>query len=269
MWVRFRRRGGAGRAARRRYTLGRVDADLTPLSATCAPPAGTRAAALAGRLRALRERIAAAERAGGRPAGSVGLLAVSKGFPAQDVLALARAGQGAFGESYLSEALPKMAACGDAVAEWHYIGRLQRRKLGALAHQFAWVHSLESAAQAQALGRARPAGAPPLQVCIQVNVDAEPGKAGVMPEAAEALAHEVAGVPGLCLRGLMTLPAPPGQQAEPEAPFRRMAELLEALRARGHALDTLSMGMSADFEHAIAHGATLVRIGTALFGERG
>jgi PLP dependent protein len=242
-------------------------ADLTGLSA-CAPPCA-RAAALAARLQALHQQIGQAERRAGRVPGSVALLAVSKGFPPADVLALARAGQTRFGESYLSEATGKMDACADTALEWHYVGRLQRRKLAAIAKRFAWVHSLETLEQARALGRARPPGAVPLQVCIQVNVDAERSKAGIAPAEARRLARDVAGMSGLALRGLMALPAPPAGQAELRAPFRRLAELFDALRDDGHLLDTLSMGMSADFEDAIAERATLVRVGTALFGPRG
>lgn len=225
---------------------------------------------LLARLGQVRARIGAAERAAARPAGSVRLLAVSKSFPASDLRVLAGAGQRAFGESYLDEALCKIDAVAPAPApayEWHYIGRLQRRKLGAIARAFQWVHALENLAQAERLGPARDPARGPLDVCIQVNVDADPAKAGVAPDAAAALAHAVARVPGLRLRGLMTVPARTAR-ADPGAPFARLRALFEALRADGLALDTLSMGMSADLEAAIAHGATLVRIGTAIFGTR-
>lgn len=246
----------------------RVNPSLTGLSANAQVPSYERSSVLLARLGQVRARIGAAERAAGRPAGSVRLLAVSKTFPASDLLVLGGAGQRAFGESYLDEALSKINAVAPAPAyEWHYIGRLQRRKLGAIARAFQWVHALENLAQAERLGPARDPRDGPLDVCIQVNVDADPAKAGVAPDAAAPLAHAVARISGLRLRGLMTVPARP-VGADPGASFARLGALFDALRAEGLALDTLSMGMSADLEAAIAHGATLVRIGTAIFGTR-
>lgn len=232
------------------------------------PPASPapRAGELRARLAQVQARIRAAEDAAGRPAGSVRLLAVSKGFGAGDVAALAHAGQGAFGESYLTEACDKIDTA--PALEWHYIGRLQSGKLREIARRFAWVHSVETVEQARRLGAARPAGTSALEVCLQVNVDNDPRKAGAAPQQLRALAGAVVALPGIRLRGLMTVPALPEPGRDPRSPFLALAALARDLRRDGVALDTLSMGMSADLEAAVEAGASMVRIGTALFGAR-
>jgi PLP dependent protein len=198
----------------------------------------------------------------------VRLLAVSKTFGAAAVRALADAGQHAFGENYLQEALDKQAALRDLPLEWHFIGPIQSNKTRAISEHFSWVHSLDRLKIAERLSAQRPPGLPPLQVCIELNVSGEASKGGVAMADLAALAEAVAGLPGLRLRGLMAIPAPTPEVAAQRAAFRKVRAAFDALRARGHALDTLSMGMSADLEAAILEGATIVRIGTALFGER-
>ena len=180
------------------------------------------------------------------------------------------AGQRAFGENYLQEALDKMAVLKDCAPgiEWHFIGPIQSNKTRPIAENFAWVHSVDRLKIAQRLSEQRPAGLSPLNVCIQVNVIGEASKSCCAPEDLPALAHAVAGLAGLELRGLMTIPEPATSEAEQRRPLRALRELAEQLRAEGLALDTLSMGMSADLAAAIAEGATMVRIGTAIFGER-
>ncbi len=219
------------------------------------------------RLQQVRERIARWEAAYGRRAGSVRLLAVSKTFPPADVLAAAATGQVAFGESYVQEAVAKMAGI-ELALEWHFIGPLQSNKTRLVATHFGWVQSIDRFRIARRLNDQRPPDAPPLAVCLQVNVSGEPQKAGVPPAELPALAEAVAGLPRLRLRGLMAIPArQPDFDAQRRA-FARLRDLFEALKARGHALDTLSMGMTADLEAAIAEGATLVRVGTGIFGAR-
>lgn len=214
------------------------------------------------------ERIARAEALHGRPAGSVGLVAVSKTRPAAVIEAMAQAGQCRFGENYLQEALPKLDALAGRQLEWHFIGALQSNKTAPVAARFDWVHTLEREKIARRLDAQRPEGLTPLQVCIEVNISGEASKSGVAPEALEALAHQVAALPRLRLRGLMSLPAQAeGLEAQRRA-FAEMGRLLERLRTGGLQLDTLSMGTSGDLEAAIAEGATLVRVGTALFGPR-
>ena len=224
---------------------------------------------LQARWEAVRRRIAAAARAAGRDPASVGLVAVGKGHPAEALAALAAAGQADFGESYVQEALPKLEALARRPGlRWHFVGALQANKTRAVATRFHWVHAVDRLRIARRLSAQRPEGLPPLAVCLQVQVAPEPQKAGLPPEEALALAPEVAGLPRLRLRGLMALPprtADPGRQ---RAHFRVLRELLEELRRRGLELDTLSMGMSGDLEAAVAEGATLVRVGTALFGPR-
>lgn len=224
--------------------------------------------AIADNLQAVRIRIAAAERRYGRPAGSVQLLAVSKTKPLADILAAHAAGQTAFGENYVQEGVDKCQASSDLRLTWHFIGPLQTNKTRPVAENFAWVHSLDRLKVAQRLAAQRPPGLPPLQVCVQVNVAGEASKSGCAPAAASELCHAVAALPNLCLRGLMTIPEPSNEFTAQRRPFRQLRELLEQLRAEGLALDTLSMGMTHDLEAAIAEGATLVRIGTAIFGER-
>lgn len=220
------------------------------------------------RLQAVRARIAAAARACGRDPAGVRLLAVSKTFPAADIRLAQAAGQDCFGESYLNEALPKIAALTDPAPEWHYIGPLQANKTRRIAELFAWVHSIDRLKVAQRLNDQRPAGLPPLNVCLQVNISGEASKAGLPPAEAGALATAVAALPRLRLRGLMAIPAPSDDVTEQRAAFRRLRTLFETLNAQGLALDTLSMGMSDDLEAAVAEGATLVRIGSAIFGAR-
>lgn len=220
------------------------------------------------RLDAVRRRIAAAEAQYDRPAGSVALLAVSKGQPATAVAAAAAAGQRLFGESYVQEALPKIEALAGEGLEWHFIGRLQSNKAKFIGRRFAWVHSLDNLKAAEALDRHRPAGSPPLNVCIQVNACGERQKSGVAPERVPALAEAVAGLARLRLRGLMTIPVPSDDFSEQRHAFGIVAERWRQCRAAGLALDTLSMGMSRDLEAAICEGATIVRIGTAVFGPR-
>ena len=217
------------------------------------------------RLHRVRLRIAAAATAVGRDARDIRLLAVSKQQPVAAVRALAQAGQRAFGENTLTGARRRMAELAALAAlEWHFIGRIQSNKTRQIAAHFAWVHSLERAAIATRLGEQRPAHLPPLQVCLQVNVSDEPTKGGVAPAAVAALARHVGTLPGLRLRGLMTIP----RRGAGAVGFARLRRAYDELKASGLALDTLSMGMSADLEEAVAAGATLLRIGTDLFGPR-
>jgi hypothetical protein len=220
------------------------------------------------RLNAVRGRIARAAAEAGRDAAEVHLLAVSKTFGGAAVRALAEAGQQAFGENYLQEALDKQSALHDLPLEWHFIGPIQSNKTRSIAEHFSWVHSIDRLKIAERLSAQRPASLPPLQVCIEVNVSGEASKGGVAPAELPALAESISGLPGLKLRGLMAIPAPAPDVDAQRAAFRQVRTQFDALRARGHALDTLSMGMSADLEAAILEGATIVRIGTALFGER-
>lgn len=232
------------------------------------PPDATPDAALAARLAAVRARITRATAAAGRDVRSVTLLAVSKG---QDVARIRQAmalGLTGFGENYVDEALPKIQALEGSGASWHFIGRLQANKTRPVAQHFAWVHGLDRLRIAERLSAQRPHFAPPLNICVQVNVDADPGKAGVEPEAALPLARQVAQLPHLRLRGLMCMLAHEASPAAQHAHFGRLRQLLDAARAADLPLDTLSMGMSDDMDAAIAEGATLVRIGTALFGPR-
>jgi pyridoxal phosphate enzyme (YggS family) len=216
----------------------------------------------------VRERITAAAVHAGRDPGSVRLLAVSK---AQALAAVEGAwghGQTDFGENYLQDALPKLDAFAGRPAVWHFIGALQSNKSREVATRFQWLHALDRDSLARRLSEQRPAGLAPLQVCLQVNVSGESSKGGVVPERATALAEAVATLPNLKLRGLMAIPAPAGDLESQRKPFRVMRELLEDLKRRGHDVDTLSMGMSDDLEAAILEGATIVRIGTAIFGRR-
>ncbi len=204
----------------------------------------------------------------GRDPGEVAILAVSKRFPVSDIQAAVAAGQQRFGESYLSEALAKQERLASLGLEWHFIGPLQSNKTRRIAERFDWVHSVDRLKLARRLSEQRPAGLRPLNVCIQVNVSGEATKSGCEPAAVTGLAHAVAELPGLRLRGLMTLPAPSRDFAEQRRAFARLRGLREALMAQGLALDTLSMGMSGDMEAAIAEGSTLLRIGSGIFGPR-
>ena len=220
-------------------------------------------------LQATRGRIDAAARAAGRDPASVTLLAVSKTFPATAVAAARAAGQRCFGENYVQEAVAKIdALAGLGDIEWHLIGPLQSNKAKLAAERFDWVQSVDREKIAQALAAARPAGRPPLSVCVQVNVSGEPTKSGVRPEEAVALATAVAALPGLRLRGIMGIPEPTADPVQERAQFRALAGCFRQCRDAGLAVDTLSMGMSADLEAAIAEGATMVRVGTAIFGVR-
>lgn len=219
-------------------------------------------------LQAVRARIARAAQQAGRDPASVTLLAVSKTFGAAAIREACQGGQRAFGESYAQEAVAKMAQLADLDLEWHFIGPIQSNKTRLIAERFAWVHSVDRDKIARRLSEQRPNGMPPLNVCVEVNVSGEAAKSGVAPEAAEALARQVACLPRLKLRGLMTIPAPSADVAVQRAQFRLLRELLERLNAAGMALDTLSMGMSADLEAAILEGATIVRVGSAIFGAR-
>jgi len=214
-------------------------------------------------------RIARAAALAGRLPESVRLLAVSKTFPPEAVRAVHALGQRAFGENYVQEGLAKMAALADLRGlEWHMIGPLQSNKTGPVAEHFDWVHTVDRQKLASRLSGARPRGAPPLNVCVQVNVSGESTKSGVEPGEAVALAHFVSTLPGLVLRGLMAIPEPSDDVAVQRMQFRRVRECFDACRAAGLPLDTLSMGMSADLEAAVAEGATMVRVGTAIFGKR-
>ncbi len=232
-------------------------------------------ATIAGNLQAIKARIAAASAAAGRDPALVRLLAVSKTHPAPLVAEACAAGQRAFGENYVQEALAKMEALSRLVGaeaaralEWHLIGPLQSNKTRSVAEHFAWVHTIEREKIAHRLSEQRPAGLAPLQVLVQVNVSGEASKSGVAPHEVAALAHAVAVMSRLRLRGLMAIPEPSDDPAIQRASFRAVRELFGRLVEDGLALDTLSMGMSDDMEAAIAEGATMVRIGTAIFGPR-
>ena len=220
------------------------------------------------RLRAVRARMAQAAHDAARPPESARLLAVSKTFGASAVRELAACGQREFGENYLQEALAKQAELADLPLTWHFIGPIQSNKTRPIAEHFSWVHSVDRLKVAERLSAQRPPDLPPLQVCIEVNVSGEASKGGVAPGEVPALADAVAKLPGLRLRGLMAIPAPSEDPAAQRAAFRQVRAAYDDLVAAGHALDTLSMGMSGDLEAAIGEGATIVRVGTALFGER-
>lgn len=220
------------------------------------------------RLQAVNSRLRQAESEAGRASGSVALIAVSKTQPAAAIRAAYGAGQLAFGENYLQEALEKMAELQSLPLQWHFIGPIQSNKTRPIAEHFAWVHGVDRLKIAQRLSEARPANLPPLDICIEVNVSGEASKGGVAPAELAALADAIAALPRLRLRGLMAIPAPTNDIALQRRQFRMLRELSESLQQHGLALDTLSMGMSEDFPAAIAEGATFVRIGTAIFGPR-
>lgn len=218
---------------------------------------------------AARARIAAAERAAGRASNSVTLLAVSKTFPAEAVREVYALGQRAFGENYVQEAVAKQAALGELPGlEWRLIGPLQSNKAKLAAETFDWVESVDRLKVAERLAAARPADRGPLNVLVQVNASGEASKSGAAPGDAVALARDVSRLPGLTLRGIMGIPEPTPDPARQREQFRALRACFDACKAAGLSVDTLSMGMSADLEAAIAEGATEVRIGTAIFGAR-
>ena len=219
-------------------------------------------------LQVVRARIAAAARAAGREPADVALLAVSKTFGAGDVGAAFAAGQREFGENYLQEAMDKMAELSALPLIWHYIGPIQSNKTHDIAAKFDWVHSVSRQKIAQRLAQARPPQLRPLDVCLQVNLSGETSKSGVAPDEARSLAEAVRSLPRLRLRGLMAIPEPSGDIDLQRRRFRELRLLLDRLNAAGFGLDTLSMGMSQDLEAAVMEGATIVRVGTAVFGER-
>jgi pyridoxal phosphate enzyme (YggS family) len=218
-------------------------------------------------LQAVKLRIANAAQACGR-CGDIALVAVSKTFSADAIAAAHACGQHAFGENYAQEAIEKIAALSDRGLEWHFIGPIQSNKARTIAEHFSWVHGIDRLDIARRLSAARPAGAAPLQVCVQVRIGGERTKSGIAPADALTLARAVAALPRLTLRGLMAIPPAGGDSMQQRRYFAQLRELKNELVAAGIALDTLSMGMSADLEAAIAEGATLVRVGTAIFGER-
>ena len=224
-----------------------------------------------GNLARVQRRIAAACAAASRPVQAVTLLAVSKTVDADRLRQAAAAGQTAFGENYVQEALDKIAALADlrSQLQWHLIGPLQSNKTRAVAETFDWVHSVDRLKVAQRLSEQRPSDLSPLQLCLQVNISGQASKSGVAPEEVLALARAVAALPRVRLRGLMSIPEPVPEPEAQRLPHRALHALLAQLNAQGLAMDTLSMGMSADLEAAVLEGATLVRIGTAVFGGRG
>lgn len=225
-------------------------------------------ASIAANLQAVHDRIARAAQAAQRQPEEILLLAVSKTFPAGHIAEAFAAGQTAFGENHAQEAVEKITVLAALPLEWHFIGPIQSNKTRLIAERFAWVHSIEREKIAQRLNAARPEGMAPLNVCIQVNVSGEATKSGVSPGEEAALADAIARLPRLKLRGLMAIPEPTTDIALQRRRFALLRGLKDQLRARGHALDTLSMGMTDDFEAAIAEGATIIRVGTAIFGPR-
>ena len=219
-------------------------------------------------LQKVRKRIELASAAAGRTSDAVKLLAVSKTMPAQAVREAHAAGQWAFGENYIQEGVDKIASLADLPLEWHCIGPIQSNKSKLVAENFAWVHSVDRLKIAERLSAQRPAHLPPLQICLQVNVDGGSNKSGVTPSELLELAQAVAKLPHLQLRGLMTIPEPAANELAARAVHRQAKELFDSLNAAGLKLDTLSMGMTADLEAAIAEGSTCLRVGTAIFGAR-
>jgi pyridoxal phosphate enzyme (YggS family) len=223
---------------------------------------------IASNLQAVRNAISAAAVEAGRRASEVKLLAVSKTFTPDMLREAYGAGQRCFAESYVQEGLDKIAALQDLTIAWHYIGPIQSNKTRAIAENFAWVHSVDRLKIAERLSAQRPAHLPDLQVCLQVNISGEGTKSGVCPNEVSGLAHAIAKLPRLKLRGLMAVPAPGDDVAGQRLPFAQLRKMRDELNRQGLRLDTLSMGMSHDFAAAIAEGATIVRIGTAIFGGR-
>jgi PLP dependent protein len=224
--------------------------------------------AIASNLQAVRQSIARAARLSQRKVETITLLAVSKTFPATALREAYAAGQRIFGENYVQEALEKISALRDLPLEWHFIGPIQSNKTRDIAEKFAWVHGIDRLKIAERLSAQRPADISPLNVCIQVNVSGEDNKSGVSPAEVQGLAMQVSQLPMLKLRGLMTIPAPAEDLTAQRKPFALLRELMQQLNEHGLSLDTLSMGMSQDMEAAILEGATIVRIGSAIFGNR-
>jgi PLP dependent protein len=223
---------------------------------------------IAQRLQQLRSRIVAAAGEAGRDPAEIRLIAASKTFDAAAVREAHAAGQIDFGENYVQEALDKMGELGNLPLVWHFIGPIQSNKTRAIAEHFAWVHSVDRLKIAERLSAQRPSSVPPLDICLEVNISGEASKGGVTAQELPALARAVSHLPRLRLRGLMAIPAPSTDPLVQRAAFAAVRRLYEALQGSGYALDTLSMGMSGDLEAAIAEGATMVRVGTAIFGER-
>lgn len=219
-------------------------------------------------LQAVKNRLVQAAASAGRPCEDILLLAVSKTWPAQAIREAFAAGQTAFGESYLQEALDKIEALQDLPLDWHFIGPIQSNKTRPIAAHFDWVHSVDRLKIAERLSQARPLNLPPLNVTLQVNISRETTKSGAMPEQVAALAKSVQTLPALKLRGLMVIPKASDDYAEQRAQFRMLKMLFDQLNMAGLQLDTLSMGMSHDMEAAIVEGATIVRVGSAIFGIR-
>lgn len=223
---------------------------------------------IADKLQTVRTRVATACAAAGRQAEEVHLLAVSKTFGPEAVRAAHAAGQSAFGENYLQEGVEKIALLSDLPLQWHCIGPIQSNKTRLVAEHFDWAHTVDRLKTAQRLSDQRPADRPPLDVCIQVNIDGGANKSGVAPDAAPGLAHGLQGLPGIRLRGLMAIPEPASGFEAQLAVHTRVRELFDRIRGAGIPLDTLSLGMSDDLEAAIAAGSTMVRVGSAIFGKR-
>ncbi len=220
------------------------------------------------RIHRLQRQIVMLERLYGRPAGSVCLLAVSKGKSVEAITQAYTAGQRRFGESYIQEAIPKIEALSEFDIEWHFIGPIQSNKTRHIAQHFHWVHSVDRLKTAQRLQNQRPVSLPTLNICLQINISQEYSKSGSDPDEVEVLVREIVSFDRLCLRGLMAIPAASDNFTEQRHIFSQVRQVQERLIASGYSLDTLSMGMSNDMEAAIAEGATIVRIGTAIFGAR-
>ena len=223
---------------------------------------------ISAKLQAVIARIEEAARKSGRNPDEIVLLAVSKTWPAAAVREAAAAGQHAFGENYVQEGVDKASELATLGLQWHFIGPLQSNKTRAVAEAFDWVHSVDRLKIAQRLSEQRPESLPPLQLCLQVNISGEASKSGVAVGEAGLLAHQVAALPRVKLRGLMAIPAPSDDFSQQRQAFARLREVFEQLKRDGLGLDTLSIGMSHDLEAAVAEGATIVRVGSAIFGER-
>jgi pyridoxal phosphate enzyme (YggS family) len=224
--------------------------------------------AIVSNLQAIRLAIAQSAHAAQRDPADIMLLAVSKTFPTEAVREAYMAGQQAFGENYVQEALDKITALRDLPLEWHFIGPIQSNKTRVIAENFAWVHGVDRLKIAQRLSEQRPPELPALNICLQVNVSGEDSKSGVAPDEAAALARAVCQLPRLKLRGLMAIPAPADDEPAQRAPFAQLRQLAQTISEQGITLDTLSMGMSHDYAAAIQEGATIIRVGTAIFGKR-